>query len=333
LTVNDGELPSAVSMTTATVTDAAEAIGGEALFAENCAGCHGDPWAKPAYDDSLYGLRRLAGARECTITASIYGTSVFPNGVPEMQYLQGMFSEQDIADLATYLNSRDATGEQRYVTACAGCHGADGSGGRSHENVMGEDAHETREAIREERDMRFLACMPDLDIAAITSFLTDAEGDNDHDGIGDDDDDDDDNDGIKDDDDDDDDGDELSDEDEHHHHTNQSDHDSDNDGLDDGEEVHEHHTNPMDDDSDDDGLTDGEEVNEYGTDPNDEDSDDDGYSDGDEVKLMGTDPLVASSATTASTSSSGGGGALGWILLLGMLLGRFLPLASRKPQA
>ena len=331
LTVSDGELSSDPSFTTVTVTDPAEAIGGEALYAENCAGCHGDPWTKPAYDESLYGVRRMAGARECIITASIYGTSVFPNGVPEMQYLQGMFSEQDVADLATYLNSRDATGEQRYVTACAGCHGADGSGGRSDENVMGEDADETSEAIRDESDMRFLACMPQMDIKAIGSFLTDAEGDNDHDGIGDDDDDDDDNDGIKDEDDDDDDGDELSDDEEGDHGSNPSNHDSDNDDLDDGEEVHEHHTDPMDDDSDDDGLTDGEEVNEYGTDPNDDDSDDDGYSDGDEIKLMGTDPLVANSATTAS-NNNGGGGALGWILLLGMLAGRFFPLALRKQQ-
>jgi PKD repeat protein len=333
LVVNDGELGSDPSATTVTVTDPAPAGSGEELYANNCQGCHGDPWAEPAYDESLFGVRRMAGARECTITASIYGNSVFPDGVPMMQGLQGRFSEADIVEMAAYLNSREATGEQRYVTACAGCHGADGSGGRSHESVTGEDAGETAEAIREERDMRFLECLPATDLAGIGSFLMGTRGDNDHDGISDEDDPDDDNDGIHDDEDPDDDNDSLSDEEESHHGSNHSEHDSDYDGLDDDEEINHHHTDPMDADTDDDGLTDGEEVNEYGTDPDDEDSDDDGYSDGDEIKLMGTDPLVAnatSSSSSTSTSNRGGGGAFGLFMLFSLLATRLFPLGPRR---
>jgi PKD repeat protein len=314
LTVSDAEFSSEPSVTTITVADPAELTGGEALYSNNCASCHGDPWAGPAVDEMLMGLRRLAGARECTITESIFGSSA----VPMMSYLDYL-SAAEITELAVYLNSRDATGEQRYVTACAGCHGADGSGGSSDEDVMGESASETAEAIREESEMQFLACLPESDLKAIGSFLTNADGDNDHDGIDDEMDSDDDNDGISDDMDSDDDNDGLSDDEEHEYGTNSSDHDSDNDGIDDGEEVNEHHTDPLDEDSDDDGLTDGEEINEYGTDPNDEDTDDDGYSDGTETKIMGTNPLVANNATK---TTGGGGGAFGLFLLIGLLVSR-----------
>jgi len=243
-----------------------------------------------------------------------------------MSYLDYL-SAAEITELAVYLNSRDATGEQRYVTGCAGCHGADGSGGSSDEDVMGESAGETAMAIMEESEMLFLACLPESDLKAIGSFLTNADGDNDHDGIDDEMDSDDDNDGISDDMDSDDDNDGLSDDEEHEYGTNSSDHDSDNDGIDDGEEIHEHHTNPLDDDSDDDGLTDGEEINEYGTDPNDEDTDDDGYSDGTETKIMGTNPLVAN---TAAKTTGGGGGAFGLFLLIGLLVSRVIRSDSKR---
>ena len=322
LTVSDGEFSSDPSVTTITVANPAEPTSGEALYSNNCAACHGDPWAGPAVDEMLMGMRRLAGARECTITASIFGEGA----VPMMSYLDSL-SPAEITEIAAYLNSRDATGEQRYVTACAGCHGADGSGGSSNENVMGESAWETAMAIMEESEMQFLACLPESDLNAIGSFLTNADGDNDHDGIDDEMDTDDDNDGISDDMDSDDDNDGLSDDDEHEYGTNSSDHDSDNDGIDDGDEVNEHHTNPLDEDSDDDGLTDGEEINEYGTDPNDEDTDDDGYSDGTETKIMGTNPLVAN---TATKTTGGGGGAFGLFLLIGLLVSRAIRSDSNR---
>lgn len=170
LVVNDGEFDSTAATATAQITDPVVQSEGEVLYNANCVGCHGDPWDGPAIDRALAGLRRVAGARSCNISGSIFGTSVFPNGVPEMQFLQGL-TNAEIEAMADYLNSRVTSGERRYVTTCAGCHGDTGSGGRTGENVIGESAGETREAIREERDMRYLACMPRDDISSIAQYL------------------------------------------------------------------------------------------------------------------------------------------------------------------
>jgi len=298
LIVNDGEVDSAVATTTATIADADIQSDGAALYEANCVACHGDPWAGPAVDESLPGLRRVAGARACNIEGSIFGTSVFPNGVPEMQYLQGL-GESEIALIAEYLNSTDSSGEQRFITTCAGCHGNSGEGGRVGEDVHGDSAEETLEAIAEEEEMRYLACMPRSDIDAITDFLMGFDDDFDDDGIDDDEDVDDDGDGIHDDDDSDDDNDGVSDDDEREDGTDPRDHDTDDDGLDDGEER------------------------DHGTDPRDRDSDDDGVSDGDEVKVFGTNPLLADNVATADDSASGGGSTDLPLLMLLALFARF----------
>lgn len=305
LVVNDGEFDSPRAEAVVEIAEPVEESDGEALYNAYCLSCHGDPWAGPAVDDTLAGLRRVAGARSCNIYGSIFGTSVFPNGVIEMQFLQGL-TEAEIVAMAEYLNSEDTTGMQRYVTTCAGCHGNNGAGGRSDEDVHGESAHETWEAIEEEEEMHYLACMPESDIAAISDFLMTFDDDYDDDGIDDDADSDDDNDGIDDD----------------------ADSDDDNDGMSDYEEG-ENGTDPRNDDSDSDGLDDGEE-HQYGTDPNDPDTDDDGKTDGDEVHVFGTDPLVAESTTPAITSS-GGGGSTSILLLLSLLLTRIAirPLRRR----
>jgi PKD repeat protein len=314
LVVNDGEFDSAAATTRVEVVDrVADQPGGAALYDSNCGACHGDPWDGQAVEDMLPGLRRVAGARSCNIDGSIFGTSVFPNGVPEMQFLQGL-AEADIEAIAEYLNSRDASGEQRYVTTCAGCHGDNGAGGRVDEDVHGDSAEETWEAIYDEDEMAYLACMPREDIDAIADFLGGYDDDYDDDGIDDDEDRDDDGDGIDDDADHDDDNDGRSDDDEREDGTDPRDHDTDDDGVNDGDE-HEHGTNPRDKDTDDDDLDDGEE-RDYGTDPKDPDTDDDGKSDGEEVKVLGTNPLVAESADTGDSS---GGGSTGLPLLLTLL--------------
>ena len=283
---------------------------GEAQYNSFCAGCHGDPWAGPAVDPALPGLRRVTGARACVIEGSIFGTYVFPDGAPGMQFLQALVNDGtvDVDEIADYLNSQAVTGEQYYVTACAGCHGNDGSGGRTGEDVQGEDAHETWEAIWDEPTMRYLACLPDSDIEAIASFLGGHDDDSDSDDY----DDDYDGDGI----------------------TDDEDEDDDNDGVSDDDERR-HGTDPKDEDSDDDGLDDGDEHNR-GTDPNDADTDDDGVSDGDEVALFGTDPLAADSGDLGpERKSSGGGGAdLSFLVLMAMAgLWRFKSRRERRPEA
>ncbi|MGD8644866.1 MAG: PKD domain-containing protein [Chromatiales bacterium] len=310
LVVNDGLLDSAASSTTATVTDPGERSDGETLYDQYCAGCHGAyPWAEPAVDETLPGLRRVAGSRECNIYGSIFGTSVFPDGAPGMGFLQSILSEDDIAALAEYLNSRETTGEQRYVSTCAGCHGNDGSGGRTDEDVHGDSAEETLEAIDEEHEMQYLACMPRSDIDDITEYLRRFDDDYDDDGIDDDHDTDDDGDGIRDEDDDDDDNDGVSDDDEREYGTDPRDDDSDDDRLDDGDER-DRGTNPRKKDTDDDGLEDGDEVSR-GTDPTDSDTDGDGASDGYEVNVLGTNPLVADGVSVADSSGGGGGCTIG----------------------
>jgi len=118
------------------------------------------------------GGRNVYGARTCSIIGAVFGTSVFPDGVPGMSSLQTVLTAADYQALEDYLTSFDGiTGEHRYVTACAGCHGMDARGGRVGEDVRGEKARDILEAIREESEMEYLGCLPASDIKAIGQYL------------------------------------------------------------------------------------------------------------------------------------------------------------------
>lgn len=170
LRVTDDSGLTASAATTATVTAAAN--DGATLYALNCADCHGDPWGGSAVDAALSGTKRVTGARSCTIRGAIFGTSVFPGGVRDMvTYGNQSLSTAAIDAIAGYLNSRDVTGERRYVTACAGCHGNDARGGRTGERVTGAGTNSIHEGIREERDMRYLDCLPDQDVSEVSAYL------------------------------------------------------------------------------------------------------------------------------------------------------------------
>ena len=172
-----------------TVTIREQAGDGEAMYMNDCASCHGDPSTdEPAPD----GHFKVTGARTCSIQGSIYGTSVFPNGVETMRFLQGMLSDDQIQEISDYLNTFSVNGMQRYITTCSSCHGQDARGGRTDEDVRNSDAEEIKEAIHDEREMRFLDCLPDGDIHQIGSFLSPDDNDNDKDEKDDDEDDDDD---------------------------------------------------------------------------------------------------------------------------------------------
>jgi len=170
LTVTDDSGQTASATTTATVTAAAS--DGATLYALNCADCHGDPWSGSAVDAALPGTKRVAGARSCTIRGAIFGTSVFPGGVRDMvTYGNQSLSTTAIDAIAGYLNSRQASGEQRYVTACAGCHGNDARGGRTGERVTGAGTNGINEGIREKSAMRYLDCLPDQDVSDVSAYL------------------------------------------------------------------------------------------------------------------------------------------------------------------
>ncbi|MFK8016792.1 MAG: PKD domain-containing protein [Gammaproteobacteria bacterium] len=167
--VDDDGLRSSVD-TTATIADPPEP--GEAIFRSVCQACHGDPWDGPAIDPTLVAGRRNTGARTCSIQGAINGTLVFPGGVPAMQFLQGVYSNEEIGAVSDFLNSAlPVSGQRRFVTTCAGCHGLDGSGGAVDEDVRGRDAERIYRALAEEPAMAFLSCLPDADIQAIGGYL------------------------------------------------------------------------------------------------------------------------------------------------------------------
>jgi mono/diheme cytochrome c family protein len=108
----------------------------------------------------------------CSINGAINGTLVFPKGVPAMQgFGFENLSAADIQAISDSLNSNPATGQQRYITACAGCHGIDGRGGRVGEGVRGASAGSILEAIREEGPMGYLGCLPATDLKDIANYL------------------------------------------------------------------------------------------------------------------------------------------------------------------
>jgi len=189
LTVTDDSALTASATTTATVTAAAN--DGATLYTLNCADCHGDPWSGAAVDTALAGTKRVAGARACSIRGAIFGTSVFPGGVRDMvSYGNQSLSTTQIDAIAGYLNSRQVTGEQRYITACAGCHGNDALGGRTSKRVTGAGTSSIHEGIREARAMQYLDCLPDSDVTAVSAYLKSlpssggGSGDDDGDGGG-----------------------------------------------------------------------------------------------------------------------------------------------------
>ena len=117
-------------------------------------------------------MKRVTGARSCTITGAIFGTNLFPQGVPDMvAFGNQQLTATQITAIAGYLGSRTPTGEQLYVSTCAGCHGNDGRGGRNGGSVRGETAKDITDAIREKGAMQFLDCLSASDIQLTASFL------------------------------------------------------------------------------------------------------------------------------------------------------------------
>ena len=189
LIVNDGEFDSEPD----TVMITAQAAG-ELVYNQNCAFCHGDPFAGPALDATLAGQRRVTGARECSIEASIFGNPAatnnglrkkirFPDGVPDMAFLQDL-NPNEIQQIAAYLNSDPVSdsGERRYITACAGCHGDDASGGFVDKDLRGK-----RNINLNQRVMQYLLCLPSSDVAQMSDFLRNLHSDDDSDSDSDDD--------------------------------------------------------------------------------------------------------------------------------------------------
>ena len=145
---------------------------GQGYYDFYCTGCHGSADPADMYPAPV-APRKVVGARACSIKGGIYGTYVFKNGVKPMQFMKGAFSDAQMQMISDYLNYFPGiTGQQRYTTTCAGCHGMDGKGGRVDEEVWGEEEKDIKEAIGDESPMRFLKCLPYQDIFSIGHYLT-----------------------------------------------------------------------------------------------------------------------------------------------------------------
>lgn len=171
LVVTDTGGLQATATTTASIETRSSTPDGESLYNAWCLGCHGD-FDQPNQASAI----KVLGARACSIDASINGNhaagsaSPYPDGVPEMQFMQGSLSHPEVDAISSWMNRSDVTGAERYATACASCHGDNGSGGFIAGDIRGE-GDEIREAIAEEAAMRFLGCLPAADIAEISTFL------------------------------------------------------------------------------------------------------------------------------------------------------------------
>ena len=128
---------------------------GAGLYGTNCASCHG------AGDNSA-----KAGATVSRINSSI-------SNVSSMSYLGSLLTATDIQAIANFLatSAPPTTPQGKYVSYCGSCHGADGRGGSSGEDVRGDSSSNISSAIREEKTMRSLNFLTRSDISDIASYL------------------------------------------------------------------------------------------------------------------------------------------------------------------
>jgi len=127
---------------------------GEASYDTNCGSCHG------------FGANSgKAGATVARINGGIVN-------VPSMASLSTL-PASEIQLISDFLMSLSAptTPEGLYATHCGSCHGADGSGGSSGENVIGDSASKISSAIEKEREMQSLGFLTTGEVQLISDFL------------------------------------------------------------------------------------------------------------------------------------------------------------------
>ena len=171
LTVTDSGGLSDVSVTSAVIENRPTDEDGETLYNAWCLGCHGD-FDQPNQASSI----KVLGARSCSINAAIDGNpsasaiTPYPDGVPDMQFMQGMLSGANVDAISDWLNASLVSAMERYTSTCSGCHGADGSGGFVGTDIRGK-GNNLQQAILEEDSMQFLSCLPDWEVTALGDFL------------------------------------------------------------------------------------------------------------------------------------------------------------------
>jgi len=128
---------------------------GDSLYDINCAGCHG-----------LGSNSAKAGATVARINSGIVNVS-------SMNFLSNTLSAVDIQSIADFLaiTAPPDTPKAKYESYCASCHGMDGSGGSSDQDVRGDSSGDIEDAIRKESEMQSLDFLAESDIRDIADYL------------------------------------------------------------------------------------------------------------------------------------------------------------------
>jgi cytochrome c553 len=156
------------------------------VFAYTCHGCHGIPNYKNAYPS--YSVPKLGGqhAAYMVVALKAYASQERPH--PTMYSHAATMSEQDMADIAAYLEGTpiqaggEVIGTPPAATAtCVACHGNEGVGILpEYPTLAGQYADYIEHALRDYRSGRrknaimagFAAGLTDEDIEAIASFFS-----------------------------------------------------------------------------------------------------------------------------------------------------------------
>ena len=138
-----------ISLSSSTPTD------GATLYTNNCASCHG------------------AGSNSAKVGATVTRINNGISSVTSMNYLGSTLTAANIQAIADYLATvaPPTTAQGLYTAYCASCHGADGSGGTSGENVLGESTGGILDAIDKEEDMQYLSFITNEQAKLISDFL------------------------------------------------------------------------------------------------------------------------------------------------------------------
>ncbi|MFV1998173.1 MAG: choice-of-anchor V domain-containing protein [Acidiferrobacterales bacterium] len=157
LAVQDANVITGVASTTV-VIDAVTpppVTGGPALYANNCAVCHG-----PLETSSK--LNRTASQIQVAIDAGTGGMGSLSGLTPT--------EIQSIADALASVTPPPVTGQELYDVYCLACHGPGGKGGL-YEDVTGESASDIDKAIGKEPLMNSISLTPDQ-IQRIADYLS-----------------------------------------------------------------------------------------------------------------------------------------------------------------
>jgi cytochrome c553 len=159
------------------------------IKANTCMGCHGIPEYNNVYP--TYRVPKLGGQGEGLIVAALKAYQSGQRPHPTMQAQAASLSDQDIADIAAYLNhapphkdgqpGRGKNSELDKAKSCEACHGPNGSKpvlpdapilAGQYTNYLKHALHEYKSGKRKSPQMAGMAApLTDADIEALASYF------------------------------------------------------------------------------------------------------------------------------------------------------------------